>query len=168
MQFCASTVIQEALARSLERADDRYEGHDSYYDHLKAMYTQKRDLLVDALESAGFAVPDYERTAGGGFFILARAGKNVSRLIPKKYLYAKNPAAPGGIARPDWALCQWMAEEVGLLCIPSSPFFSKDRVKEGVSDSFIRIAFCKTDETIQDAAHALRRLKVPEPIIADS
>ena len=167
MQFCASTVIQEALARSLVRADDPYEGHESYYAHLKAMYTKKRDLLVDALEAAGFAVPDYERTAGGGFFILARAGKNVSQLIPKKYLFAENAAAPMGVARQDWALCQWMAEEVGLLCIPSSPFFSKDRVQEGVSDSFIRVAFCKTDETIEDAARALRKLKVPEPAVVD-
>jgi len=167
VQFCASTVIQEALARTLVRADEPYEGHDSYYAHLKAMYTKKRDLLIAGLETAGFAVPDYERTAGGGFFILARAGKNVTRLIPERYLYAENDAAPGGVARQDWALCQWMAEEIGLLCIPSSPFFSTDRVREGVSDSFIRVAFCKTDETIKDAALALRQLKVPEPVIAD-
>lgn len=164
MQFCASTVIQEALARSLDRAELPYEGHDSYYLYLKAMYTRKRDLLVKALTDAGFAVPDYKRTPGGGFFILARPGKEIERMIPDKYLFAENNAAPGGIARQDWALCQWMAEEVGLLCIPSSPFFSIDRVQEGVSDSYIRVAFCKTDETIEDAAKALRRLKVPEPV----
>ena len=167
VQFCASTVIQEALARSLERADQPYEGHDSYYHHLKSKYTRKRDLLIDALSYAGFAVPDYERTAGGGFFILARAGKDIERVIPEKYLFAKNDAAPGGIARQDWALCQWMAEEIGLLCIPSSPFFSTDRVQEGVADSFIRVAFCKTDETIEAAAQALRKLKVPEPGVVD-
>eukprot|EP00531_Pseudo-nitzschia_arenysensis_P001743 CAMPEP_0116121978 /NCGR_PEP_ID=MMETSP0329-20121206/3975_1 /TAXON_ID=697910 /ORGANISM="Pseudo-nitzschia arenysensis, Strain B593" /LENGTH=535 /DNA_ID=CAMNT_0003615807 /DNA_START=70 /DNA_END=1677 /DNA_ORIENTATION=+ len=164
VQFCASTVIQEALARSLERADQPYEGHDSYYQYLLSKYTRKRDLLVDALTDAGFAVPDYERTPGGGFFILARAGKDIERVIPKKYLFASNDAAPGGVARQDWALCQWMAEEVGLLCIPSSPFFSIDRVQEGVSDGFIRVAFCKTDETIEAAAQALRQLKVPEPV----
>jgi len=116
-------VIQEALARSLERAELPYEGHSSYYVYLKAKYTRKRDLLVEALTGAGFAVPDYERTPGGGFFILARAGPDIQKVIPEKYLLAKNEAAPGGVARQDWALCQWMAEEVGLLCIPSSPFF---------------------------------------------
>jgi hypothetical protein len=35
--------------------------------------------------------------------------------------FAANLAAPGGVARLDWALCQWMAEEKGVLCIPSSP-----------------------------------------------
>lgn len=159
VQFCASTVIQEALARSLVRADEPYEGHDSYYGYLKAKYTRKRDLLVAALEEAGFAVPDYDRTPGGGFFIFARVGKNVQRVIPKKYIMAKNDAAPGGVARLDWALCQWMAEEIGLLCIPSSPFFSLEKAEQGASDSFIRVAFCKTDETIEAAAEKLRLLK---------
>ena len=52
-----------------------------------------------------------------------------------------------------------MAEEIGLLCIPSSPFFSLARAEQGVSDSFIRIAFCKEDETIEAAAVALQRIK---------
>ena len=159
VQFCASTVIQEALARSLPRADEPYEGHSSYYEYLKAKYTRKRDLLVSALKEAGFAVPNYETTPGGGFFIFARAGKEIADMIPKKYIMAKNAAAPGGVARQDWALCQWMAEEVGLLCIPSSPFFSLDKAEQGASDSFIRVAFCKNDETIEAAAAALRRMK---------
>ena len=72
---------------------------------------------------------------------------------------ANNAAAPGGVARQDWALCQWMAEEIGLLCIPSSPFFSRERAEAGASDSFIRVAFCKKDETIDAAAKTLRKLK---------
>lgn len=159
VQFCASTVIQEALARSLPRADQPYEGHSSYYAYLKSKYTRKRDLLVSALSEAGFAVPNYDKTPGGGFFIFARAGKEITDLIPQKYLFANNRAAPGGVARQDWALCQWMAEEIGLLCIPSSPFFSPQRAEEGASDSFIRVAFCKADETIEAAANALSRLK---------
>lgn len=159
IQFCASTVIQEALARSLPRADEPYEGHASYYDYLKFKYTRKRDLLVTALKEAGFAVPDYDRTPGGGFFIFARAGKSIEKVIPPEYIMSKNAAAPGGIARQDWALCQWMAEKIGLLCIPSSPFFSLEQAERGVSDSFIRVAFCKNDETIEAAAVALRRLR---------
>jgi kynurenine--oxoglutarate transaminase/cysteine-S-conjugate beta-lyase/glutamine--phenylpyruvate transaminase len=167
IQFCASTVIQEALARSLSRADQPYEGYASYYEYLKAKYTRKRDLLVDALTEAGFAVPNYDVTPGGGFFILARPGKAIQRSIPKKYILAENEAAPGGVARQDWALCQWMAEEIGLLCIPSSPFFSSERVQEGAADSFIRVAFCKTDETIEAAAVALRQMKVIEEVVVE-
>jgi kynurenine--oxoglutarate transaminase/cysteine-S-conjugate beta-lyase/glutamine--phenylpyruvate transaminase len=55
-----------------------------------------------------------------------------------------------------------MAEEIGLLCIPASPFFSLEQVEEGASDRFIRVAFCKNDETIEAAAAALRKLKTLE------
>jgi len=158
IQFCASTVIQEALARALPRADEPYEGHPNYYEYLKAKYTKKRDLLGRALKAAGFAIPDYDRSPGGGFFIFARIGKEIASAIPKDRLMATNIAAPGGVARQDWALCQWMAEEKGLLCIPASPFFSQDRALEGASDEFVRVAFCKQDETIEEAALALLRI----------
>ena len=158
IQFCASTLVQEALARSLPRADQPYEGYDSYYDYLKAKYARKRDLLGVALKSAGFAIQDYNRTPGGGFFIFARIGKKIRECIPADRLNAANPAAPGGVARQDWALCQWMAEEKGILCIPASPFFSQERAMQGDSDAFVRIAFCKTDDTIEEAATALSRL----------
>ena len=47
-----------------------------------------------------------------------------------------------------------------MLCILLIPFFSTDRVLEGASDEFIRVVFCKTDETIQRAALVLRGLGV--------
>ena len=163
IQFCASTVIQEALARALPKADLPYEGYANYYEHLKALYTRKRDLLSSALKDAGFAIPDYEITPGGGFFIFARIGKDIANSIPEDRLMAYNAAAPGTVARQDWALCQWMAEEKGILCIPASPFFSDNCVKgddgEPLSDQFVRIAFCKTNDTIQNAADKLMLLR---------
>lgn len=160
VQFCASTVIQEALARALPLADLPYEGYASYYEYLKAMYTRKRDLLSSALSDAGFAVPDYDKTPGGGFFIFARIGKDIIDAIPPERLMAYNAAAPGNVARQDFALCQWMAEEKGILCIPASPFFSEETVTgdEPLSDQFVRIAFCKTNETIHKAADRLMKL----------
>lgn len=155
VQFCASTLVQEALARALPRADEPYLDHPSYYHYLKEKYTHKRDLLAGALKSAGFAVPDYDRTPGGGFFIFARVGKEIRESLPADRLMIPNPAAPGGVSRQDWALCEWMLEEKGVLCIPSSPFFSEQRCMEGAPDEFVRVAFCKSDETIQAAATAL-------------
>jgi kynurenine---oxoglutarate transaminase / cysteine-S-conjugate beta-lyase / glutamine---phenylpyruvate transaminase len=158
VQFCASTVMQEALARSLQKADEPYEGHASYYDFLRAMYIAKRDKISSALTAAGFAVPDWSRTAGGGFFIFARLGSNIEQLVPKEMINVPNAAAPGGVARQDWALCQWLAEEHGILCIPSSPFFTVESAASGASDRFVRVAFCKTDATIGAAATALSAL----------
>ena len=121
------------------------------------------------MRGAGFAVPDYERSSGGGFFIFDRVTDTVMENVPSDRINALNPAAPGGVARPDWALCQWMAEERGILCIPAGPFFSGEEERGGggenyddgalVSDRFVRVAFCKTDETIERAAEALLRLK---------
>jgi kynurenine--oxoglutarate transaminase/cysteine-S-conjugate beta-lyase/glutamine--phenylpyruvate transaminase len=163
IQFCPSTVIQEALARALPLADLPYEGYDNYYEYLKAMYTRKRDLLSSALKAAGFAIPNYNETPGGGFFIFARIGKDIADSIPRHRLFVKNPAAPNGVVRPDWALCQWLAEEKGILCIPASPFFSnqcpKDENGNPISDQFVRIAFCKTNDTIKSAADVLLSLK---------
>lgn len=160
VQFCTCTVTQEAVARALPQADLPYKGHNSYYEFLKAKYTQKRNLLANALLEAGFAVPDYNKTPGGGFFIFARIGMDLANAIPKGRVLATNPAAPGGVARQDWALCQWMAEEKGILCIPSSPFFSKEQAGKGASDQFVRIAFCKTDDTINAAAENFRAMNV--------
>ena len=47
-----------------------------------------------------------------------------------------------------------------MLCIPASPFFSRERASEGASDEFVRIAFCKTDDTIEASAAALKGLMV--------
>lgn len=152
VQFCASTLMQEALARSLPKADLPYEGFESYYHYLKATYTRKRNLLSSALQQAGFAIPDYTRTPGGGFFIFARIGTQIRNQLPSHLINTPNAAAPGGIARQDWALCQWLVQERGILCIPASPFFSEP--SGHISDDFVRIAFCKTDETIQAAATA--------------
>lgn len=152
--------MQEALARSLQRADEPYEGYDSYYDWLRVVYTQKRDVLANALTKAGFAVPDFNRSSGGGFFLFARVNEKIAQLIPANRLFIPNKATPTGMVRADWALCQWMAEEIGLLCIPSSPFFSPECASNGdYSDHFIRIAFCKTDETIEAAATSLTSLQ---------
>lgn len=158
VQFCASTVMQEALARSLVKADQPFEGYDSYYDFLRSSYTQKRDDLSSALTQAGFAVPDWSRTAGGGFFIFARIGTALQNSIPQEMVNVENSAAPGGITRQDWAMCQWLAEKHGILCIPSSPFFTAESASSGASDRFIRIAFCKTDDTIDSAARVLTAL----------
>ena len=119
-------------------------------------------LIILILASMGLvyflasqSLPDYDQTPGGGFFIFARRGKNIREAIPKDCIDAPNPAAPGGIARQDWALCQWMAEEKGVLCIPSAPFFSEAQVQAGASQEFVRVAFCKSDEVLEAAAETL-------------
>merc|ERR1712157_50043 len=153
VQFCPSTLMQEALARSLHLADDYFEGHESYYDYLKDVYVQKRNKLVASLKNTGFGVPDYDITPGGGFFIFARISDKIIQSLPQYVLDSITDEH-----RLDWAFCEWLAKEKGVLCIPSSPFFSNNNVvvddsdsADRLSDRFIRIAFCKLDETIDIA-----------------
>jgi len=150
VQFCASTLVQDALAKSLPKADLPYEGYKSYYHYLKETYLKKRNMLGKALTEAGFGIPDYDRTPGGGFFILARVDQDTAQRIMMTGSDKKDTTSSD--KRRDWELCEFLLKEKGILCIPSSPFFSKERVDEGASDEFIRIAFCKTDETIENAA----------------
>ena len=76
---------------------------------------------------------------------------------------AYNAAAPGTVARQDWALCQLMAEEKGVLCIPASPFFSEnsqqDENGDPILDQFVWIA----NDTIQNAAEALMKISESRP-----
>ena len=49
----------------------------------------------------------------------------------------------------DWALCRWLAIEHGVCAIPCSPFYSPEN--RGLAENFVRFAFCKTDETLDEA-----------------
>lgn len=56
VQFCVSTPIQNALSRVLSKANEPYEGHDSYYGWLTDMFRRKRSLLAAGLRRAGMEV----------------------------------------------------------------------------------------------------------------
>jgi len=167
VQFCPSTVIQDALARALPRSDEPYRGCDSYYAYLVDDYRTKRDVLSSALTSAGFAIPDHNVTAGGGFFIFARIGPALRKHLPSELVNVPNVASPGGVARLDWAMCEWLTKEVGVLCIPATPFFSEDVVKSGGAEGFVRVAFCKKEGVLREAEERLRKLGIELGLNAD-
>ena len=180
VQFCASNVMQSALSNALPAADKEYEEGmgGNYYEHLRKLYTKKRNKLAIALMMAGFGVCDFEESPGGGFFIFARLTQELKNMITNDIDRSKGE---------DWAFCEWLAKEKGILMIPSSPFFRKEekegegeggevrgvggregrgvggkaKTKKGkrLSDDFVRVAFCKTDETIDEACEKLRKLR---------
>jgi aspartate/methionine/tyrosine aminotransferase len=164
-QFCVATPLQEALAIALDVADKPLfadtEGAASqligsaagfernpgaplvdYYSMRRAQYARKREKLADALSAAGIR----PLPCAGGFFTM---GETSALRVPSRYLAQTTAAAPE--MRRDWALCRWMAEEHGVLLIPASPFFSDGAKHLGAN--LVRVAFCKTDETL-DRAYA--------------
>ena len=140
LQFCAPTPMQAALAACLDEADAPYLDYPSYYAFLAGEYARKRAVLADALEAA-CVEPLPSR---GGYFVVGDV-TNLLPLMPARYLTP-------GVAR-DWAFCQWLASEHGVVAIPASPFFTGE-----FSRPLVRFAFCKSDEVLEVAARRLKAL----------
>lgn len=103
----------------------------SYYDALRDSYQGKRDLLLAALERAGFRClrPD------SAYYILADW---------------TTVAGPEAFA-DDTAFSLWLTEHVGVACIPGSSFFS-DPAR---GRRLVRFAYPKKEETLREAARRL-------------
>jgi len=102
-----------------------------YYNDFTAMYKQKRDFLCNVLREAGFKFS----TPEGAYFVFTDFS-DLSDL-------------------DDVTFAKWMTQEIGVATVPGSSFFSK---KED-GRKWTRFAFCKKQETLDDAAERLARLK---------
>ncbi len=115
--------LQEAGAVGLESL-----GRD-YYENLRTSYRRRRDVMIDALDRAGFAC---SRPAGAYYVLADFSG--ISDL-------------------DDTAFCLELAREAGVVPVPGSSFFSDpDRGR-----SLVRFAFCKRVQTLEAAGERLYR-----------
>jgi N-succinyldiaminopimelate aminotransferase len=96
-----------------------------YYAELAAGYRQKRDHLLETLRGAGFEC----EVPASGFFIMAGI-KQLGR-------------------DDDVAYCKHLAETVGVAAIPPSAFYSE--ANKSLGKAYVRFAFCKTLETLEEA-----------------
>ena len=105
-------------------------GPRNYYPQLLEMYQKKRDFLVRALEEGGFQayVPE------GTYFILADCG-----------FWGFDS---------DVDFCRHLTTEVGVGAIPPSAFYSD--AHKSLARRLVRFCFCKTDETLAQAADKLK------------
>jgi len=153
LQFCAPTLMQRALGTVLKAAAEPYGGAPSYYEWLRQDYKRRRQLMVSALEAAGVATVSSQ----GGFFMLGDIGSLCGSEGPLAASWAE-------CARPDeprdWAFCRALAEELGIVALPVSPFFGPS-APAGVRTRFARFCFAKTDETLEEAGRRLQRLNAP-------
>lgn len=123
--FCTPPPMQVGIAHALRHH------REAYYERLRADYTRRRDLLVEALRGAGFdvAVPD------GTYFALADFRKLR--------------------AGDDRAFAEYLATEIGVAAIPPSVFYAR-HPEEG--ERLMRFSFCKRTATLEEAAARLGRL----------
>jgi len=108
----------------------------SYYTWLRDSYEGKRDLLLGALEEAGFRChrPD------SAYYIMA-------------------DITDFGFP-DDTAFSMWLTQEVGVTCIPGTSFYHH----KGQGRQMVRFAYPKREETLRAAADrlALSREKADE------
>ena len=120
----APAPLQEAGARALEAPD-------SYFEKLRADYSQRRDFLVGALKKSGFRVWEPR----GAYYIMAEI--------------------TGLTDLDDVDFVDWMIRNIGVAAVPGSSFYHRPEMGRHL----IRFAFCKTMDLLKEAAHRLERLR---------
>jgi N-succinyldiaminopimelate aminotransferase len=104
---------------------------DEYYLALARDYQAKRDRLARALREAGLR----PSLPAGTYFILADFG------------------GLGGGWADDVEFCRWLTAEAGVAAIPPSAFYSAEH--KHLARTWARFAFCKRQETLEQAAERL-------------
>jgi N-succinyldiaminopimelate aminotransferase len=105
---------------------------DAYFDEFRAGHRRKRDLLGNGLRSAGFQMYQPQ----GTYFITTDIRS---------------------LGESDgFAFCRALPERAGVVAIPNAVFY--DHRETGAP--FVRFAFCKQTEVLEEAASRLRSLSV--------
>jgi aspartate/methionine/tyrosine aminotransferase len=119
----AAAPLQQAGAEALSLPE-------SYYLDLATTYGEKRDLILQELEAAGFRCYRPQ----GAYYVLC----DIS-----------------GFGFPDdLAFTQHLIQNIGVACVPGSSFFSDPHRGKQI----VRFCFCKKEETLVEAGRRLRRL----------
>jgi len=105
----------------------------SYYESLAENYCARRDRLMPALAEAGF-----------GCF------------RPRGAYYVMTDIRNFGFVN-DVEFTKYLVKEIGVAAVPGSSFYNDPR--DGAQQ--VRFAFCKRDETLDEAARRLQRLRKP-------
>lgn len=106
----------------------------SYYDDLKALYTEKRDFFCRGLDEIGIA----HNVPQGSYFVMVDISE-----------YMKKPQFEGFT---DLEFCEWMIREIGVAAVPGSSFF-----REPVNH-LIRLHFAREKAVLQQALDRLKKL----------
>lgn len=123
----AAAPLQAAAAVGVGLGDDFYTG-------VQARYAQQRQVLVDSLADSPWAVTP----PAGTFFAVA----DVAQVLAEQGLTSAEE------------LCQRLPEQAGVALIPLTAFTTESYRQQ--VETYVRFAFCKRPEVLQDAAAHLR------------
>ncbi|CAD8177132.1 unnamed protein product [Paramecium octaurelia] len=137
--FCLNPVLQTATAKCLEQTID-----GQYFTEIRDLYEEQSTMLLKGLLESRLNLHCW--VPQGGYFLVT----DISDVdIPEKYF---KDDQDGHQLTKDFAFAYYMACEIGVVCIPCSPYFENKEL----GSRFVRWAFCKTTETIQDACNRLK------------
>ena len=103
-----------------------------YYAQLAERYRVRRDHLIPALTAAGFKC-----------------------FRPQGAYYVMTDISAFGFA-DDVTFAKHLVEKIGVACVPGSSFYRHPQ--DGARQ--VRFAFCKTPETLDEAARRLAKLRL--------
>ncbi len=106
---------------------------NSYYEEYQALYTRKRDLVMQVIDAGGLSAIQPE----GTYFVMG----DFSQVFDGN----------------DVEFCKHLIEHIGVATIPPSAFFSPEH--KYLAENHIRFAFCKSDETLEQAAERMVKLR---------
>lgn len=124
--FATNHPAQEAVAHAFTLGN-------TYYEEYQALYTRKRDLVMQVIDAAGMTAIQPE----GTYFVMG----DFSQVFDGN----------------DVEFCKHLIENIGVATIPPSAFFSQDH--KYLAENHIRFAFCKNDETLEKAAELMVKLR---------
>ena len=124
----AAAPLQEAAVAGLKLPD-------SYYEELRKLYQEKRDLFVAGLDRIGLK----HNVPQGTYFVMVDIQEFLDR--------------PKFSGWSDLEFCEWMVKEIGVAAVPGSSFFREE------VNRYVRLHFARREETLQEVLRRLERLK---------
>jgi len=126
--YAVASPLQAAAAKALNLPI-------SFFENLQRSYQARRDRILDVFAAIGCKAFKPQ----GSFFVM----------IDWRGI------APAELEN-DFQFATWLIRDVGVACIPASPFYQE--ADKHLGKYFARFAVCKRDETLTAAAERLFRL----------
>ncbi len=126
--YAVASPLQAAAAAALSLPSN-------FFENLQSSYQSRRDRMVKVLQKAGFKV---FKPAGSFFVMIDWRG------------------VPPARVQNDMQFAEWLIRDVGVACIPASPFYQE--CDKHLGKHFARFAVCKKDETLGAAAERLLQI----------
>ena len=104
---------------------------EDYYTNLSVEYRERREVMMRGLRTAGFLCDP----PAGAYYVLA----DISDVTDKD----------------DVAFAEWLTADIGVATVPGSSFYSDPNLGR----KFVRFAFCKTLDMLEEATTRLATLK---------